>query len=98
MDKKSHSAGSCYGPYSSAFEDKDLHYVMKVLEKKRLLSEETRKALYKALGDCYGGNEIFPEAKKYYLMAGREDLVAQLNKKREQTESICCSFDHYKNN
>jgi hypothetical protein len=61
-------------------------YALRVLDKKRLLSQETRAILYKIVGDGYLAQWIFSEARKYYLFAGRKDLIAlvEAGKKRSR--------------
>jgi hypothetical protein len=51
-------------------------YAMRVLGKKNLLSEKTRKELYEALAEGYQNREIFPLARKYLILAGRKDELS----------------------
>lgn len=48
---------------------KNPHYYMKILEKKNLLSNNTRAVIYRILADCYGQRGINYERNRYFAKA-----------------------------
>ena len=89
MDKMSFKSPLHLGGY---FDEPDCFlYAMRVLSKKSLFSEKTRKELYEALAEGYQNREIFPLARKYLILAGRKDELSGVDyalKEAEQAKEL----------
>jgi len=76
-------------------EELEPEYALRILEKKKLLSQETKRNLYKIVGDAYLNDWVFSEAKKYYLFAGRQDLLKTINIEQEKARKWCKEREKY---
>ena len=59
------------------------HYARRILEKKRLLGEETKSELYLILGNYSLKSENYGDAKRYFILAKRADLIKTLEETRK---------------
>lgn len=85
--------------------NEEFYYFNRILEKKSLIGEQTKKTIFKLVGDRYLELEDWKQSNRYYLMAGRKDLHKTIILAREKAEerhnlaeSLACDFNHYKNN
>jgi len=90
MDKISLKSPLHIGGYFNYEEDCFL-YAFRVLSKKGLLSERTRKELYEAIAEGYLNREIFTLARRYFILAGKKDRLSGVDyalKEAEQANEL----------